>query len=81
MQEYSSISVSSYDSASLADQLTQKSAEGWDVVAIVPAGTDVTAYLSRPTDGAPAAPDEAAHDVAAAEHVEPDQAEPDQAEP
>lgn len=47
MLEFSSISVSSYDAASLADQLTAKSADGWDVVAIVPAGTNVTAYLSR----------------------------------
>jgi hypothetical protein len=47
MQEFSSISVSSYDAASLAGKLTEKSAEGWDVVAIVSAGTNVTAYLSR----------------------------------
>jgi hypothetical protein len=47
MLEYSSISVSSYDAASLADRLTEKSAQGWDVVTIVSAGTNVTAYLSR----------------------------------
>ncbi len=46
-REFTSLSVSSYDAASLADQLTAKSAEGWEVVAIVPAGTNVTAYLSR----------------------------------
>ncbi len=47
MHEFTSISVSSYDAASLADKLTEKSAAGWDVVAIVPAGTNITAYLSR----------------------------------
>ena len=47
MQEFTSISVSSYDAASLADKLTEKSAAGWDVVAIVPAGTNITAYLCR----------------------------------
>ena len=52
MYEFSSISVSSYDAASLADKLTERSSEGWDVVAIVPAGTNVTAYLRRATLGA-----------------------------
>jgi hypothetical protein len=47
MLEFSSISVSSYDAASLADRLTEKSAQGWEVVTIVSAGTNVTAYLSR----------------------------------
>jgi hypothetical protein len=47
MLEFSSISVSSYDAASLADRLTEKSAQGWDLVTIVSAGTNVTAYLSR----------------------------------
>ncbi len=47
MHEFTSISVSSYDAASLADKLTEKSAAGWDVVAIVPAGTNITAYLCR----------------------------------
>ncbi len=51
MYEFSSISVSSYDAASLADKLTERSSEGWDVVAIVPAGTNVTAYLRRATLG------------------------------
>ena len=51
MLEFSSISVSSYDAASLAGKLTEKSGEGWDVVAIVAAGTNVTAYLSRSSSG------------------------------
>jgi hypothetical protein len=47
MQEFSSISVSSYEAGSLADQLTEQARNGWDVVAIVPTGSTVTAYLSR----------------------------------
>ena len=47
MQEFSSISVSSYEAGSLASRLTEQSADGWSVVAIVPTGSTVTAYLSR----------------------------------
>ena len=47
MQEFSSISVSSYEAGALASRLTEQSAEGWSVVAIVPTGRTVTAYLSR----------------------------------
>lgn len=50
MQEFSSISASSYEAGSLADQLTEQSAAGWSVVAIVPTGSTVTAYLSRDAD-------------------------------
>ena len=52
MQEFSSISVSSYEAGSLADRLTEQSRDGWHVVAIVPTGSTVTAYLGRDTDGA-----------------------------
>jgi hypothetical protein len=52
MQEFESISASSYDPSALATKLTAKAAEGWSVVAIVPTGGDVTAYLSRERDGA-----------------------------
>ena len=52
MQEFSTISASSYDPAALAAKLTEKSAEGWSVVSIVPTGGDVTAFLSRTGDGA-----------------------------
>ena len=55
MQEFSSISVSSYEAGSLADQLTEQSAAGWSVVAIVPTGSTVTAYLSRDADTSDAA--------------------------
>lgn len=47
MHEYVTVSSSSYDPASLATKLNEKSAEGWQVVAIVPTGGDVTAFLSR----------------------------------
>ena len=52
MQEFSSISVSSYEAGSLADRLTEQSRDGWSVVAIVPTGSTVTAYLSRTGDAA-----------------------------
>lgn len=56
MQEFSSISVSSYEAGSLSDQLTEQSRQGWDVVAIIPTGSTITAYLSRAAidDAAPA---------------------------
>ena len=47
MNEFVTVSSSSYDPSALAAQLTEKSAEGWVVVAIVPTGGDVTAFLSR----------------------------------
>ena len=58
MYDFESVSVSSFEAASLAATLTEKSADGWDVVAIVPAGSDVVAYLRRssvptPTPAAP----------------------------
>jgi hypothetical protein len=51
MQEFESISASSYDPSALAAKLTAKAAEGWSVVAIVPTGGDVTAFLSRGSGG------------------------------
>ena len=57
MQEFSSISASAYDAEALAPQLNEKSAEGWSVVAIVSAGTDVVAYLSREATATSAATD------------------------
>jgi hypothetical protein len=47
MQEFESISASSYDPSALATKLTAKAAEGWSVVAIVPTGGDVTAFVCR----------------------------------
>ena len=52
MQEFSSISVSSYEAGALADRLTEQSRDGWNVVAIVPAGSSITAYLAREADAA-----------------------------
>lgn len=49
--EFTSISVSAYEAASLSALLQERSADGWTVVSIVPAGTSVVAYLSRPTGG------------------------------
>ena len=47
MYEFDSVSVSTYEAASLAAKLSEKSADGWEVVAIVPAGSDITAYVKR----------------------------------
>jgi hypothetical protein len=58
MYEFDSVSVSSFEAASLAVTLTEKSAEGWDVVAVVPAGSDVVAYLRRSTAAATPAVEE-----------------------
>ena len=51
MQEFESISASSYDPSALATKLTAKAAEGWSVVAIVPTGGDVTAFVTREIEG------------------------------
>ena len=51
MQEFSSITASSYDAESLAPMLTAKSAEGWEIVSIVAAGTNIVAYLCRESAG------------------------------
>ncbi|MEY4230593.1 MAG: hypothetical protein RLZZ362_1442 [Actinomycetota bacterium] len=47
MQEFTTVSSSSYDPAALAAKLNEKSADGWSVVSIVSTGGDVTAFLSR----------------------------------
>ena len=47
MYEFDSVSASSYEASSLATKLSEKSADGWEVVAIVPAGSDITAFLKR----------------------------------
>lgn len=51
MKEFSSISVSSYEATSLADQLNGRSAEGWELEAVVPAGANIVALLSREVSG------------------------------
>jgi Protein of unknown function (DUF2510) len=50
MQEFSSVTASSYDADSLTPLLNAKASEGWAVVTIVSAGTNIVAYLSRDTD-------------------------------
>jgi hypothetical protein len=52
MQEFSSISVSSYEPGTLADRLNEQAADGWALVTVVPTGATVTAYLSRERTGA-----------------------------
>jgi hypothetical protein len=47
MQEFSSVTASSYDAESLAPLLTERAADGWSVVSIVAAGTNIVAYLER----------------------------------
>jgi hypothetical protein len=54
MYEFDSVSVSSYEASSLAAKLSEKSSDGWDVVTIVPTGSEITAYLRRDKSGAPA---------------------------
>jgi len=57
MQEFSSISVSSYEPGTLADRLNEQAADGWTLVTVVPTGATVTAYLSRErASGAQSAP-------------------------
>jgi len=69
MQEFSSVTASSYDAESLAPLLNEKAADGWSVVSIVAAGTNIVAYLEREADEAAAAP---ADDVAATDPTAPD---------
>ncbi len=47
MQEFTTVSSSSFDPSALAPQLTEKSADGWSVISIVSTGSDVTAFLAR----------------------------------
>ena len=59
--EYSSVTASSYDAEALVPLLNEKAAEGWGVVSIISAGTNVIAYLQR------SAPGEAVNDDVVAE--------------
>jgi len=49
MYEFDSVSVSTFEASTLAAKLTEKSSDGWDVVAVVPTGNDITAFLRRAT--------------------------------
>lgn len=46
--EFITVTASAYDAATLATKLTAHSAQGWDVVAIVPTGSELTAFCRRP---------------------------------
>ncbi|MFN3256522.1 MAG: hypothetical protein ACE37B_12560, partial [Ilumatobacter sp.] len=86
MQEFSSVTASSYDAESLAPMLTEKASEGWSVVSIVSAGTNVVAYLTRggnATDASTSTAVAAPSDVAPAEPAvtEPAVTEPAVTEP
>ena len=50
-QEFTTVTASSYDAAGLATKLTEKSADGWDVVSVVSTGTEIAAILSRAATG------------------------------
>lgn len=50
MYEFDSVSVVQFEADTLAATLTERSAEGWEVTAIVTAGSNVVAYLQRRTD-------------------------------
>lgn len=69
MQEFTTVSSTSYEPAALAARLTEKSAEGWNVVSILNTGTEVTAFLARSTapDAAVGGHDDAPSIIAAAE--------------
>jgi Protein of unknown function (DUF2510) len=55
MLEFATASSSSKDPAALAAILTEKSADGWNVVGLVSTTSEVTAFLSRVAISAPAA--------------------------
>jgi Protein of unknown function (DUF2510) len=75
MTTFVTVSSPSYDAPSLASKLTEKTDDGWTVVAIVPAGSEITAFLSRDqaadVAGASAAAAEPAADSSAGEADEP----------
>jgi Protein of unknown function (DUF2510) len=65
MYEFDSVSVSTYEAASLAAKLSEKSSDGWEVVAIVSAGNEVVAYVKRADTAASPTTTAAADTVAA----------------
>ena len=67
MQEFTTVSSSSYDPAALAAKLTEQSAAGWTVAGLVSNGTEVTAFLSRDVSGVSGVSDEAVSEHAPVE--------------
>jgi len=54
--EFITVTASAYDAAALATKLTAHSAQGWEIVSIVPTGGELTAFCRRVATGvAPAA--------------------------
>lgn len=54
--EFITVTASAYDAAALATKLTAHSAQGWEIVSIVPTGGELTAFCRRAATGvAPAA--------------------------
>ncbi len=49
--EFITVTASAYDAPTLATKLTAHSAEGWEVVAIVPTGGELTAFCRRAATG------------------------------
>ncbi|CAN5629586.1 hypothetical protein BH24ACT5_BH24ACT5_30660 [soil metagenome] len=49
MYEFDSVSVSSFEASTLTPKLTERSTEGWEIVSILTAGSDVVAFLRRST--------------------------------
>jgi hypothetical protein len=45
--EYLAVSTSSHEADALATKLTEHAADGWEVVAIVPSGGQLTAFVRR----------------------------------
>jgi hypothetical protein len=64
MFEYSSVSASTYDMASLVARINERAAEGWRVVSVVTAGADAVALLEREGTGSPVVAAAAAASVA-----------------
>ena len=75
MQEFSTVTASSYDAEALTPLLNDKAADGWSVVSIVAAGSSIVAYLQREAD--PAAADTPVVDTPAAETEAPAADTPD----
>jgi hypothetical protein len=70
MFEYASVSASAYDTTSLVAKINEQASSGWEVVAIVATGGDVTAFLKREaTDEGSTNGDVAVADIAVAEVV------------
>jgi hypothetical protein len=71
MFEYASVSASSYDVTSLVSKVNEQAAAGWELVSIVPTGTEITAFLKRASTNGGAGAGAAAGAAAAGAVAEP----------